>query len=103
MEDQTSLASTGTIQRIEKDTLEGIKEGDDQMTKSEAIEYLEKIEEDEPVFILRGQDKVAPEAISLWVCKAGMMNAKPEKLKGAMDVRVQMLDWQAQNLCKVPD
>lgn len=42
-----------------------------------------KIPEDEPVFLLRGQDKVAASAVRYWAVLAYRMGAKPDIVDAA--------------------
>jgi len=82
------------------------------MLPKDAKAYLEKIPEDEPVFILRAKDIYSPAAIAAW---AGLVQAPIEgkKASGASIRKAQeaMYDakmfraWQAvnKNKVKVPD
>jgi len=74
------------------------------MTKQEAIQYLqEKIGDDEPVFVLRAKDRVAPLAVSTWAGMASLAGARPNKIRGAMEQADAMSQWQLKNGDKIPD
>lgn len=62
-----------------------------------------KIPADEPVFLLRAQDKVAPETVYLWAVAAKKAGADEEIVEHAFDHADLMLDWQKKHGCKVPD
>jgi hypothetical protein len=75
------------------------------MTKAEAIEYLNKIPEDEPVFVLRAQDKTATHVVFMWAACAELAGAPEVKVDGACRQAVHMSQWQEKNRdkVKVPD
>jgi hypothetical protein len=60
---------------------------------------------DEPVFILRAQDILAPRVVVRWAHLAEQANAPLDKVQGALRCAKQMADWQAQHpdRVKVPD
>jgi hypothetical protein len=73
---------------------------------------LGKAADDEPVFILRAKDRLAPDAVEHWIRlveqaahQAGASNPRRDslKLKEAQALAHQMRAWQASNGCKVPD
>lgn len=75
------------------------------MTREEAIKYLqEKVESDEPVFVLRGRDVLAPAAVEHWagLFRAVVRNMLEPKTKatGAEDVARKMRDFRDR---KLPD
>ncbi len=63
------------------------------------------IPDDEPVFLLRGQDLAAPHAIAAWVEKAHSLGASKEITDAAIDQIAKMKVWQTNlpNGGKVPD
>ena len=63
------------------------------------------VPEDEPVFVLRAQDKVAPYAVNTWTQMAHLSGASTKKQGGAHTVSAEMINWQRGNLdkVKVPD
>lgn len=73
---------------------------------------LGKAADDEPVFILRAKDKLAPEVVEFWAGKLeaamytnGASNPMRDsaKLKEARSCAHLMRAWQAMNGSKVPD
>jgi len=58
---------------------------------------------EEPTFILRGQDIVAPEIVREWAYRAAMMGAPREKIEEARKIADRMEDWQIAHHRKVPD
>jgi hypothetical protein len=61
------------------------------------------IPEDEPVFLLRGQDKVAPAAVGFWAFMASKEGAKKDIIDAALKQSDAMFDWQKKHNIKVPD
>jgi len=81
-------------------------------TKAEVLEALRcqrgclgRAALDEPVFILRAQDIVAPRVVVRWAHLADQAGAPHAKVQGALELAKQMADWQANNRdrVKVPD
>lgn len=65
---------------------------------------LNKAREDEPIFILRAHDRVAPAAVRDWAHRAHANgNASQLKVDGAMEVALEMERWQRQHGFKDPD
>lgn len=64
-------------------------------------EQHKKIGEREPVFVLRAQDLVAPEAIEAWIALARQAGAPEEKLAHAQLHATAMREWPGRK--KVPD
>lgn len=62
-----------------------------------------KIPADEPVFLLRGQDKAAPEAVRRWAAMAAHYGASADIVAKAKDQATLMEAWQATQAGKVPD
>jgi hypothetical protein len=60
---------------------------------------------DEPIFILRAQDVLAPRVVVRWAHLAEQADAPLDKVQGALKRAKEMADWQAQNpdRVKVPD
>jgi hypothetical protein len=75
------------------------------MTRNEAIKYLQGIPEDEPVFVLRAQDKVAPAVVAVWGVMADFAGSPREKYLGSDTQALVMAQWQQKNedKVKVPD
>lgn len=80
-------------------------------TKAEALALAEKGEgclgkalPSEPVFILRAQDRFAPDLIEAWSHKVDVAKGAPTtKAKKARALAHQMRAWQEMNGSKVPD
>jgi hypothetical protein len=61
------------------------------------------IPEDEPVFLIRGQDFAGPFAVEAWARRARKEGASPEIVQRAYDQAKRMRQWQAKHVGKVPD
>jgi len=72
------------------------------MTIKTAIDYLHDLRrrgsENEPVFILRGSDMLAPVVVIEWVRLATKHGVGLKKLAGASDAAVKMLAWPVRRL-----
>jgi hypothetical protein len=64
---------------------------------------LGKAADDEPVFVLRAHDGLAPDVVEFWVDLAKAHGAPPEKIAGAMTLATEMRAWAARNGSKWPD
>ena len=62
-----------------------------------------KIPEDEPVFLLRAQDVVAPQAVEIWALAAHKAGANAEIVEHAYQHAQLMRKWQAEHGSKIPD
>ena len=72
------------------------------MTKQEALAYIaDKIREDEPVFILRGQDILAAKTIFQWEDTARLTNVRKEKRYEAIETAGAFLRYDGPT--KLPD
>ncbi len=60
------------------------------------------IPEDEPVFLIRGQDVTAPLVLEFWASVAQAKGAKPNIIAVVREHAEDMRRWQ-DNHCKVPD
>jgi hypothetical protein len=71
-------------------------------TKKEEIESgcLAKAAEDEPLFVLRGQDKLAPALVEMWASMAELHGAPRRKVAHARALAADMRDWPTR---KLPD
>lgn len=82
-------------------------------TKKEELEKaargegcLGRAADDEPIFILRAQDKLAPALIEEWAERlyaAAPFNTATEKIDEARALATKMRMWQVINHSKVPD
>ena len=71
-------------------------------TKAEVLEALQndcgclgRAALDEPVFILRAQDKLAPRVVVWWAHLADQAGYSEDKVRGALILAKQMADWRA--------
>ena len=62
-----------------------------------------KIAEDEPVFLLRAKDKVAPAAVRAWAEFHRLSGGDPMLSKMAFEHAELMEEWQTNNGCKSAD
>jgi len=62
-----------------------------------------KIPEDEPVFLLRGQDIVAPFVVEEWALIAHSRGADDDIVQHAYEHARLMRQWQAEHGGKIPD
>lgn len=58
---------------------------------------------DEPVFLLRGKDVLAPAVIGFWADQASRAGASPEIVQAARRQAGAMLEWQRVNGWQIPD
>ncbi len=72
-------------------------------TKRQGVPEYEKAELDEPVFVLRAQDQLAPEIVGLYALSAIRARVSQEKVSGVRKCESAMRAWQAIHGCKVPD
>jgi hypothetical protein len=61
------------------------------------------IPEDEPVFLIRGQDINAPHTLLDWADRAEKNGAAATIVKAAREQAVEMVLWQKRHAAKVPD
>jgi len=64
---------------------------------------LNLIPEDEPVFLLRGQDKFAPELLLRWAAKLRLDGGDVNMAELVEDHAQEMINWQQDCYCKQPD
>lgn len=64
---------------------------------------LEKAANDEPIFVLRAQDKLAPVLVRLWADLAMINGCGDEKTVEARTLAHLMEMWQKKNRSKFPD
>ena len=63
----------------------------------------EKIPEDEPVFLLRGQDVLAPDVVEYWAQLLKNQGGEEQLVTAAKAQAHKMRDWQKDQKVKVPD
>ena len=61
------------------------------------------IPEDEPVFLLRAHDMLAPEIVEYWAELAEVEGAVPNIIEAARNHAQAMREWQEEHGSKVPD
>lgn len=72
-------------------------------TKREGDPCWDKAGMDEPVFVLRASDVLAPEVVSLWAHRAEAGGTPKSKVRKARMLAARMLNWQAEHGAKHPD
>ncbi len=83
------------------------------MFKKDALKYLEKVADDEPIFILRGRDRYAPSTVAAW---SALISSPHKDLKdpakrllvlnkasGALLLAEEMRKFQKERGSKIPD
>ena len=73
-------------------------------------DYTERIQdsanlipEDEPVFLLRGQDALAPSILLDWASRLRALGGDPEMVDLVRIQAQRMIAWQNEHGCKIPD
>lgn len=69
------------------------------MNKQDVLKQLERIPDDEPLFLLRAQDELAAELVELWAIRANALGVT-NKVRMAFSIHAFMLRWPKR---KVPD
>lgn len=64
---------------------------------------LAKVADDEPIFVLRAQDLLAPDKVRKWACEARAKGCPADKVQEAYECATQMDAWAAKNGGKYPD
>jgi hypothetical protein len=64
---------------------------------------LQKAGDDEPIFVLRAQDELAPDIVSEWANRALAHGSPIAKVQEARELARRMREWQAEHIVKVPD
>lgn len=71
------------------------------MRAADAIEKLQTMDPEEPVFVLRGQDILAPQAVEAWCQLAEDNDVSPSrKVREARECAEDMTAWEPR---KLPD
>jgi hypothetical protein len=65
-------------------------------TKEEALKILQDVADDEPIFILRGKEKVAPIIVDLYAIQLTMQHMKEQSLEARFTAQ-KMREWQEVN------
>lgn len=69
-------------------------------TKKHGCSCYDKAADDEPIFVLRAQDRLAPLVVELWAELAAKFGVSPEKQQEAFRCADQMRHWPNR---KLPD
>jgi hypothetical protein len=64
---------------------------------------LSKVKEDEPLFVLRARDELAPRVVRFWADVAAIREVDPNKIMEARSVANLMEKWTEKNGSKLPD
>lgn len=76
-------------------------------TKREELESktgcLAKAASDEPIFVLRAQDELAPDIVRMWAQEAAREGTSEAKCREALELADRMEVWQGEHGSKVPD
>lgn len=67
---------------------------------SSKFDSLPKLAPGEPYFVLRGQDRLAPEHVESWAIEAELNGCPPEKVADARRIAEAMRRWAKK---KMPD
>jgi hypothetical protein len=67
------------------------------------IDIENRIPEDEPCFLLRGQDALAPKLLLTWAMELRLAGGDPNMAEEAEKQAQDMLDWQKSHGSKTPD
>jgi hypothetical protein len=85
-------------------------EEDVMATKRETVEAaargegcLGKAADEEPVFVLRAHDRVAPAAVRDWAERARRLGVHHDKVSTAMDLALEMENWRREHGFKDQD
>ena len=62
-----------------------------------------KIPKDEPVFLLRAQDSLAPDVVDIWADKLEILGGDPKMIKLAREQAKAMRKWQCDYGSKIPN
>jgi hypothetical protein len=62
-----------------------------------------KAADDEPLFVLRATDEIAPQIVRWWAREAELAGTPREKVMEAHQLADAMLAWQESHGAKVPD
>lgn len=67
------------------------------MTKKENLENpdscLNRAADDEPIFVLRAKDVLAPRLVACWCQQAMEQDIYPYKIASALRIAAAMIDW----------
>ena len=64
---------------------------------------LANCSDDEPIFVLRGQDALAVQTVRSWINLAVKFGVPTSKIDNAKDIAMAMEEWQKSHKTKLPD
>ena len=64
---------------------------------------FQKAADDEPIFVLRAKDVLAPQVVEQWADAAERHGTPEAKVAEARALAVQMRVWQISHVAKIPD
>lgn len=67
------------------------------------VDLQNKIPEDEPVFLLRSSDSLAPKLLLMWAMELRLKGGDPMMASEAESHAQKMIDWQRTHPAKTPD
>lgn len=67
------------------------------------VDTQNKIPQDEPVFLLRGQDELAPRLLLMWAMEVRLRGGDPNMASEAEAHAQEMINWQKTHKVKTPD
>lgn len=75
------------------------------MTKGEELSsgVLSRVDAEEPLFIIRGNDRFAIATIRFWIAAAEEAGVNPAKIAQAEKAIHNIIKWQAAHVAKTPD
>lgn len=75
------------------------------MKKKDEIEKgcISRADDNEPVFVLRAQDKLAPMVVRIWALFARQEGVSDPKIEEANELADEMEIWGMDNKTKIPD
>lgn len=73
------------------------------MGKKSNDSCLDRVDKNEPIFVLRAQDRLAPLVVRLWADLTAAQEGKTHKVTEAIELAKEMDDWGFENHRKFPD
>ena len=67
-------------------------------TKNQGVPCYDKAAPDEPIFVLRAQDLLAPVLVRAWAFMAAQFGVNSNKVEEAKDVAKKMIGWRTRRL-----
>ena len=68
------------------------------MVQKQFDKTYEKVDDDEPIFVLRGQDVLAPMAVEAWAELAAKLQVNPQKILEAYQCAESMRQWKIRRM-----